>query len=151
MGASQCRTFIQIRFSFSKVEFLPNFPFPLHFTPTSGRWEMEGKVVAEYLTVSEVKTHYPFVIPRLSKWSQCCLECVLSPSSCWVHWARQWAALFLARPRQASWMALGVLKGSWVSHFVVCNESGTHKAIDSRSGHIKTYKQSLLWFSFPIF
>lgn len=42
---------------------------------------MEGKVVAKYLTVSGVKTHYPFIVPKLSKWSQSCLECVLSPVS----------------------------------------------------------------------
>lgn len=81
---------------------------------------MERKVEVECLTVSEVKTHCPFIVLGLSKWSQCCSACFFSPnllsSPCWVQWARQWAAVSSARPRQASWMPLGVLKGPGSLH-----------------------------------
>lgn len=115
-----------------KWSFCQTSLFPLISPPTSGRWEMEGKAAAEYLTVSEVKTHYPFVVPRLSERSQCCPEGALSPSSRWVRRARQRAAVFSARPSQASWMALRVLTGSWVTSWNAMNQELTKLLIHVR-------------------
>lgn len=82
------------------------FLFSPHFPPIWVRWEMKSKVVGSYLTVSDARTHCSFIVPRLSKWSQCCRECFLPSSplspSYRVYQASQWAVVFLFRPRQAS-------------------------------------------------
>lgn len=145
---SPCGTFIQRRLSLWKVEFPPHIPSP-SLLP-SFRKVRNGKKSSSRVSDS-VRSQDALALhcPKASRMKSVPAERLPSQLSCWPCGARQRAAVFSVRPRQASWTPGSAERPP--GHFMVCNESGTYLGTDSLQGLIKMHKQSPLWFSFPVF
>lgn len=131
--------------------FPAKLPFSPHSSPVWIRWEVERKVEAPSLTVSEVKTHYSSLRPAF--WTEAMLSGVFaltqSPFAFLLSVLRRAVSCGLLSQAKASKLDAAWSAERPLGHCMVCNESETCWGIDSHLGHIKMNKQSPLWLPVP--